>query len=615
MNLIPLIPLLPLCSALLLIATAGKLPNKIVTLMGAGSVGLAALCVASLAQQFLADGQVQQLTLWTWIAVDNFTPAIAFYVDGLTLVMMSVITGVGFLIHLYSLEFMAEDESFSRYFAYMNLFVAAMLILVMADNLLLLYLGWEGVGVCSYLLVGFWYRDPANGKAARKAFVVTRVGDTAMALGLCLLFTELGTLDIQPLMAAANSNWQTGDTLPMIATLLLLGGAVGKSAQLPLHTWLPDAMAGPTPVSALIHAATMVTAGVYLIARTHELFLLAPVTLEVVAWIGLATLLLAAFTALVQHDIKRILAYSTISQIGYMFLALGVSAFSASIFHLMTHAFFKALLFLAAGAVIHCLHHEHNIFRMGGLRTRLPVVFWSFMIGSAALAALPFTSGFYSKDAILLSAWEQPGIGPWLWAGGLLGALLTAIYSFRLVFIVFFGEANTEPDRQPGLKMALPLALLCGLSLVGGWFVLPLDGTFSSALASSGHGEVNHSIEIISIATPLVGLLIAYLLFLGKQVSISRFTDSSLGKRLQDFWFNGWRVDGLYHQLLVRPFSGLARWWRNEPIDLVYNGIVALNQWSHRSLAALQSGELRWYATTMVFGLVLLVAIMLRKAA
>jgi NADH-quinone oxidoreductase subunit L len=428
---------------------------------------------------------------------------------------------------------------------------------------------------------------------------------------LFLLFTELGTLDIQSLMVAANAQWNVGDTLPAVATALLLGGAVGKSAQLPLHTWLPDAMAGPTPVSALIHAATMVTAGVYLIARTHDLFLLAPATLEAVAWIGLFTLLLAAFTALAQNDIKRILAYSTISQIGYMFLALGVGAFSASVFHLMTHAFFKALLFLAAGAVIHCLHHEHNIFRMGGLRTRIPVVFWSFMIGSAALAALPFTSGFFSKDAILLSAWQQPEIGPWLWAGGLLGALLTAIYSFRLVFIVFFGEANTEPDKQPGWKMSVPLILLCVLSLVGGWFVLPLSEIFPHA----DHSGVNHTVEYISIATPLVGLLLAYLLFLGRQLDITGITQSTLGKALQNFFFNGWQVDGLYNNLLVRPFKGLAHWWRNEPIDYIYNAIVALNQWSHRGLSALQTGELRWYATTMVFGLVLLTVVMLRNAS
>jgi NADH-quinone oxidoreductase subunit L len=586
------------------------MPRRISALLGAGSVGLAALCVAVVASGFLADGEVREVRLWTWIAVDNFTPGIAFYIDGLTVVMMSVITGVGFLIHLYSIEFMWEDESFCRYFAYMNLFVGSMLLLVMADNLLLLYLGWEGVGVCSYLLVGFWYRDPANGRAARKAFVVTRVGDTAMALGLFLLFTELGTLDIQPLMAAAQQQWAVGDSLPILASALLLGGAVGKSAQLPLHTWLPDAMAGPTPVSALIHAATMVTAGVYLIARTHPLFLLAPPTLEAVAWIGLLTLLLAASTALVQTDIKRILAYSTISQIGYMFLALGVGAFASGIFHLMTHAFFKALLFLAAGAVIHCLHHEHNIFRMGGLKSRLPIVFWSFLIGSAALAALPFTSGFYSKDAILLSAWEMPGIGPWLWLGGLLGALLTGIYSFRLVFVVFFGEATTEPDRQPGWRMAVPLAVLCLLSLVGGWFTLPLAAVFP---APGEHGD-HRLVEFISIVVPLLGLLLAYLWYLGRQLSVERIAGSERGRAVSEFWFSGWNIDQLYNRLWVRPYTGLAHWWRNEPVDSIYNAVVSFSQWAHRGLLTLQTGELRWYATSMVFGLILLLAVMLRNA-
>ncbi|MDO7653633.1 MAG: NADH-quinone oxidoreductase subunit L, partial [Porticoccus sp.] len=460
LKLLPLIPLFPLVSSILLMVTLGKMPKRIVAILGAGSVGLAAVTTLLVGLAFMESGQPHHQVLWTWMHVGDFSPDIAFYLDGLTLVMMSVITGVGFLIHLFSTEFMEDDVSFSRYFAYLNMFVFAMLILVMADNLLLLYLGWEGVGACSYLLVGFWYQNPENGAAARKAFVVTRVGDAAMAVGLFLLFTELGTLDIQPMAAAAKSQWQVGDTLPVIACLLLLGGAVGKSAQLPLHTWLPDAMAGPTPVSALIHAATMVTAGVYLIARTHELFLLAPPAMLAVALVGLITSLMAAFTALNQHDIKRILAYSTISQIGYMFLALGVGAWAAGIFHLVTHAFFKALLFLAAGAVIHCLHHEHNIFKMGGLRTRLPVVFWSFLIGSAALAALPLTSGFFSKDMILLQAYELPGFGPWLWAGGLLGALLTAIYSFRLVFVVFFGETKMEPDKQPGVRMAVPLSLL-----------------------------------------------------------------------------------------------------------------------------------------------------------
>ena len=609
MNLLTLIPLLPLLSAVLLMVTAGRLPRPLIALFGCGSVGLAALCVMLVARNFLADGEVLVVTLWTWMAVGNFSPNIAFYIDGLTVVMMSVITGVGFLIHLYSVEFMAEDESFSRYFAYMNLFVAAMLLLVMADNLLLLYLGWEGVGVCSYLLVGFWYRDPNNGKAARKAFVVTRVGDAAMALGLFLLFTELGTLDIQPLMAAANNQWQVGDTLPILATALLLGGAVGKSAQLPLHTWLPDAMAGPTPVSALIHAATMVTAGVYLIARTHELFLLAPVTMEAVAWVGLFTLLLAAFAALAQNDIKRILAYSTISQIGYMFLALGAGAFSAGVFHLMTHAFFKALLFLAAGAIIHCLHHEHDILRMGGLRKRLPVVFLSFMVGSAALAALPFTSGFYSKDAILLSVWSVPDIGPVLWIGGLLGAFLTAIYSFRLVFIVFFGTTQTEPDKKPSWEMSVPLLVLSFLALIGGWISIPLIDVFTST--PQDHSEVAHSIEYIGIAMPLLGLLVAYLLYLGRQVSISRVTELASGKALIGFLRSGWRIDALYQNIFVLPFTGIARLCRNEPIDQFYNAIINTLRWLHSRLMVVQNGELRWYATTMVFGLVFFIAMIL----
>ncbi|MFT5484946.1 MAG: NADH-quinone oxidoreductase subunit L [Halieaceae bacterium] len=602
-----LIPTLPLLSAVVMILAGGKLPKSLVAMLGAGSVGLSAIIVAVVAISFLDNPEPFVVHLWTWMTVGDFAPRLAFHIDGLTVVMMSVITGVGFLIHLYSTEFMADDEDYSRYFTYMNLFVGAMLILVMADNLLLLYLGWEGVGVCSYLLVGFWYKEPGNGAAARKAFIVTRIGDTAMALGLILLFTELRTLDIQQLAWAANSQWTAGDTLPILACALLLGGAVGKSAQLPLHTWLPDAMAGPTPVSALIHAATMVTAGVYLIARTHALFLLAPPVMLAVAIIGVLTLLLAAFTALNQRDIKRILAYSTISQIGYMFLALGVGAFSASIFHLMTHAFFKALLFLAAGAVIHCLHHEHDIFKMGGLRKRLPVVFWSFLIGSAALAALPFTSGFYSKDQILLAAWELPWVGPWLWAGGLLGAILTAIYSFRLVFIVFYGEAQTEPDKQPQWRMAGPLVLLCMLSIVGGWISQPLDLVFPAAPGE--HPAM--TIEVISIAIPILGLVLAYLIYLSKQVSVDSWVNGAGMSRLRQFWFSGWGMDTLYDSLFVRPYKSLAASISDEPIDRLYDLIVRCCAWIHGWLSDKQSGQLRRYASSMVAGLIVLIAIMI----
>ncbi len=601
-----LIPLLPLASGVLLILGSEIIPRRLASIMGAGSVGLAALCTAAAAMGYLSDPQPVQQTLWTWMALGDFRPGVAFHFDGLTLVMMSVITGVGFLIHLYSVEFMAQDASFHRYFAYMNLFVASMLVLVMADNMVLLYLGWEGVGACSYLLVGFWYRDPANGAAARKAFVVTRIGDTAMALGLFLLLAELGTLNIQAMLELAPDHFSVGDPTVVLATFLLLGGAVGKSAQLPLHTWLPDAMAGPTPVSALIHAATMVTAGVYLVARTHGLFLLAPTTLETVAVIGVVTALVAAFTALVQTDIKRILAYSTISQIGYMFLGLGVGAWSAGIFHLMTHAFFKALLFLAAGAVIHCLHHEHNIFRMGGLRTRLPVVFWSFVIGGAALAALPYTSGFFSKDAILLSAWE---VSPWLWLGGLLGAALTAFYTFRLVFVVFFGEAHTEPDKQPGWRMAVPLSVLCILSIIGGWFSIPVVDVFPAASAHA----MNHTVEYISIGVPIIGVAVAWAAYLGGLWSPAKLVAGKRGAAVGNFLFNGWRIDSLYDRLWVGPYAATARLLRGEPVDALYNVLVTLTRSGHRLLAGTQSGQIRRYATVLGFGLVLLVAMVLRN--
>ncbi len=599
MNALWLVPLLPLISAVILILGSAWLGRRAVAVLGVGSVGLAALLTARVVTAFLGSGEASTQVLWTWMAVGDFSVQVAAWFDGLTAVMMSVITGVGFLIHLYSARFMAEDDSYARYFAYLNLFVAAMLVLVMADNLLLLYLGWEGVGACSYLLVGFWYKDVANGAAARKAFIVTRVGDTAMALGLFLILAELGTLNIQSVLQLAPGHWATGDTMVVLATVLLLGGAVGKSAQLPLHTWLPDAMAGPTPVSALIHAATMVTAGVYLIARTHGLFLLAPTTLEIIAWLGVLTALLAACSALVQTDIKRILAWSTISQIGYMFLALGVGAFGAAIFHLVTHAFFKALLFLAAGAVIYCLHHEHNIFRMGGLRSRMPVTFVSFLLGASALAAIPFTSGFYSKDVILLAAWQHD---PLLFVAGLCGAALTAFYSFRLLFVAFFGPAQQEPDRTIGWVMAVPLGLLCVGALAGGALTLPLTDVFPPAI-----GVVNHTIEYIAITVTLAAVGLAAWRYLRQR------PDPASGG-LREFWFAGWRVDALYELLWVRPYCWLAKRTQGEPVDHLYNGIVALARANHRTLSALQTGQLRWYATGMVFGLVVLLAVLMRAA-
>jgi NADH-quinone oxidoreductase subunit L len=445
MNLLYLTFIFPLVGFLLLATLRTRLSENTAAVIGVGSMGLSALTALYVGIDFMQNipqGGAYVQTLWTWMQVGDFTANFALHLDGLSLTMLGVVTGVGFFIHLFASWYMRGEAGYERFFSYMNLFVASMLLLVLGDNLGLLYLGWEGVGLCSYLLIGFYYSDKANGEAAIKAFTVTRVGDVFMAIGLFILFQQLGTLDIQQILTLAPQHWQVGDPMVVAATLMLLGGAVGKSAQLPLQTWLADAMAGPTPVSALIHAATMVTAGVYLIARTHGLFLLAPDVLYLVGIVGAVTLVLAGFSALVQTDIKRVLAYSTMSQIGYMFLALGVGAWHAAIFHLMTHAFFKALLFLSAGAVIVACHHEQNIFKMGGLRKKIPFVYACFLIGGGALAAFPFlTVGFYSKDAILWQAFAS-GHTELFWAG-LLGAFFTSIYTFRLIFIVFHGEEKT----------------------------------------------------------------------------------------------------------------------------------------------------------------------------
>ena len=611
LDLIWLLPGLPLAGFLILTLTSGRLPKNVVALVGAGSVGLAFLVAALASFEFISSGEEHfTQTLWTWMAVGDFLASFSFYLDGLTVVMILIISGVGFLIHLYSTGFMIDDPSYSRFFAYMNLFVASMLVLVLADNLVLLYMGWEGVGLCSYLLIGFWYENPANGYAARKAFVVTRVGDTSMAIGLFLLFSQLGTLNIQDLMIGAEQQWQVSSGMAVAVSLLLLGGAVGKSAQLPLQTWLPDAMAGPTPISALIHAATMVTAGVYLIARTHVLFELAPNVQLLVAWVGLITLLMAGFTALTQHDIKRILAYSTISQIGYMFLGLGVGAWSASVFHLMTHAFFKALLFLAAGTIILSLHHEHDIFKMGGKRKQLPVAFWSFIIGSLALAAFPYTSGYFSKDEILLAALELDGPGIWLWTGGVIGAFFTGMYSFRLVFVVFFGESKGHDDAKEvtGFSMAVPLIVLMVLALFGGWIQIPVDSVFNHGEVHEEH-HVSFLMHAIMIVVPLIGIGVSYLFFLGGQLSPKKLLSQPIAATLHTFWFSGWGMDWLYQRLFVIPFLTLARINRKDIIDGLVGVIVSMATAANSLVVRTQNGQLRWYAVSVVAGLVIIIAI------
>jgi len=501
----------------------------------------------------------------------------------------------------------------------MNLFVASMLILVLADNLLLLYLGWDGVGLCSYLMIGFWYREPANGYAARKAFIVTRIGDTFMIIGLFILFISFDTLNIEQILTTAPAQWERGSFTAVAAAFLLLGGAVGKSAQLPMQTWLPDAMAGPSPVSALIHAATMVTAGVYLIARMHGIFELAPAVQTAVAVIGAATLLIAGFSAFAQHDLKRVLAYSTISQIGYMFLALGVGAWSAAIFHFMTHAFFKALLFLAAGSVILLLHEEHDMHRMGGLKNRLPVIFITFLIGGVSLSALPLlTAGFYSKDQILWFTWASDTGSRWLWIAGITGAFITSLYTFRMIFLTFFGKVKTEPSHQPGLLMTIPLVSLAVLSVIGGFIefhenMLPvhlISGLLTSVLPPieiHNHTVPEWIFQVISGLITIAGIMLAWRLF----YKPSRFATEFHKTSVNDFFYSGWAFDRLYNTLFVFPFTWLSEINKNDIIDRFYTLLAGITQFFNSILSFTQNGKLRWYAMGLTAGMILILALLM----
>jgi len=614
-----LIPALPFASATLLMLSGSRFSRKAVTAVGVGSIGLSALVTALVAYSFLSSGPAGSSytqVLWTWINVGGFQPQIGLYLDALSLVMVLVVTWVGLLIHIYSAEFMIEDPGYSRFFAYMNLFVASMITLLLGNNLLLLLLGWEGVGLCSYLLIGFWYRDPANGHAARKAFIVTRVGDSAMMLALFLLFTSLGTLQIQDLMQRASQHWQSGSTLAVAAALLLLGGAVGKSAQLPLQVWLPDAMAGPTPTSALIHAATMVTAGVYLIARTHVLFSLAPAAQLAVGVVGAATLLLAGFSALTQHDIKRVLAYSTVSQIGYMFLALGVGAWQAAMFHFLTHAFFKALLFLGAGVIINALDDEHSIFKMGGLRREMPVAFWTFLIGGCALAGLPFiTSGFFSKDLIIWQTWSAEGGHPTFWIAGMLGALLTALYTFRLIFRVFFGPLGMPVTKRPGYAMTIPLMILAFLAVVGGYLKEPLLRFLHSALPATTEAHAGLLTETRSEAIAgvlfLIGLYFAFVFHLQKRNLADVLVATPVGHALHQWWFAGWGFDWLYDQVFVKPYTWLSNVNKGDFVDAFYTALAWVSDLAYRWLSSTETGRVRWYAAGMAAGSVLFIAMVL----
>ena len=609
MNLLFLTFLAPIIGFLLLSVFNEKLSENKAAFIGVGSMLVSALVALYAGIDFLQQDTAIAYTqqMWTWMVVGDFKPTFTLYLDGLSLTLLGVVTGVGFFIHLFASWYMRGEEGYARFFSYMNLFIASMLFLVLGDNLLFVYFGWEGVGICSYLLIGFYFKNAANGEAAMKAFIITRVGDVFMAIGLFLLYYIFGTLNIQAILQAApEASAHVGVLLPL-ATLMLLGGAVGKSAQLPLQTWLPDAMAGPTPVSALIHAATMVTAGVYLIARTHTLFELAPNVHLLVGFIGAATLLLAGFAALVQSDIKRILAYSTMSQIGYMFLALGVGAWSAAIFHLMIHAFFKALLFLTAGAVIVATHHEQDIFKMGGLRKKLPLEYLCFLVGGAALAALPIvTSGFYSKDEIL---WETLASGhSGFLTAGLIGAFMTSLYTFRLIFIVFHGEIKTDAHKGHGLAYALPLMVLLILSTGLGALITPPLQTVLPASVGEHGGEMKHTLELVSAGIALTGVVLAAFLYLGKRTLVTRIAANPLSRLLSSWWRNAWGFDWLYNVLFVKPYVSVSRYNRLDGVDVVVGLIPASANIAHRMLSVTQNGRIRWYALTIAAGALCVIA-------
>jgi NADH-quinone oxidoreductase subunit L len=615
-----LIPLLPLAGFLVNGILGRRIPKMLVTFIGLAGSFLSFLIVAQYAWTIWNGGGSLPIAQaigfrheeLTWISIGTLHVNFNFVLDQLSLVMLLVVTGVGFLIHIYSVGYMHDDHGYARYFSYLNLFLFFMTLLVLAGNVLLMFVGWEGVGLASYLLIGFWFQKHSAASAGMKAFVVNRIGDFGFLIGIFLLIGTFGTLTFSEIAAklAANPAWQ-GGILTVIA-LCLLVGATGKSAQLPLYVWLPDAMEGPTPVSALIHAATMVTAGVYMIARTHVLFDHSPFALGVVAIVGAATAIFAATIGLVQNDIKRVLAYSTISQLGYMFLGCGVAAYSAAIFHLMTHAFFKALLFLAAGSVIHAVGGEQDMRKMGGLRKHLPVTFWTMTMAVLAIAGFPPLAGFFSKDAILYSAFLQGSGGILLWFVGLVTALLTSLYMFRLWYMTFMGESRSpeiHPHESPW-SMLGPLVILAMLSICGGWIGLE---RFSQFLAPSTGARVAESaiphlevyLTIAAVAVALLGWLIAYRFYGQKTNRPAELANAVPGA--YKLLANKYYIDEIYGATIVKPLLGFSKYVLGWVVDV---GIVGGVAWLLGAIAVFtgavlqrwQSGNLRSYAAWLALG-------------
>jgi len=624
-----IIPLLPLLGSAVNGLFGAKWPKKIVNSVALGSTGLSFACALEAVREFFANGQQPfRKEFFDWIVAGNFRAGFDLQLDQLTVVMLLVVTGVGFLIHIYSTGYMAHEGGYYRFFSYLNLFMFFMLILVLAANFVLLFVGWEGVGLCSYLLIGFYFLKKSATDAGNKAFIVNRIGDFGFMLGMFLLFRTFHTLDFAALFTQA-ATWQPDamgqfGTLT-IASLLLFMGATGKSAQLPLYVWLPDAMEGPTPVSALIHAATMVTAGVYVVARCHVLFTHAPTAMYVVAVVGCATAFFAATIGLVQPDIKKVLAYSTVSQLGYMFLGCGVGAFGAGIFHLMTHAFFKALLFLSAGSVIHAVGGDQDMWRMGGLSSKIKITFWCMLVGTITIAGFPPFAAFFSKDSILFSAYNYEHDGKVLYGIGLLAAVLTSFYMFRLIWLTFFTQPRYDEHHvhvhESPKNMTVPLMILAVLSLVGGWLAFPAlwggPNYFADFLApvfgasEPVGGEAAHSLEltlsVVAVLAAAIGLITAWRMY---PKSVKRGPSEGLHKIL----YNKYYVDEIYHAVVVGPLIWLSRniFWKVVDVGIIdgsVNGIASGTTAVGDTVRHTQSGNTRSYAVWVLVGAIVVFGI------
>lgn len=621
-----LVPLFPLIGFLINGLGRKSLPKSMTGIIGSGAILASFIVSIMIFLQVKSPGFTAEqgiVRLFDFISYDKFSIPFSFQLDQLSSLFLLIITGVGFLIHLYSTSYMHEEEPehFGRYFAYLNLFVFSMLLLVMGGNFVIMFIGWEGVGLCSYLLIGFWFKNNDYNNAAKKAFIMNRIGDFGFLLAVFWIIAKVGSVNYPDVFAAAGSLSRTDLTA---ITLLLFLGAAGKSAQIPLYTWLPDAMAGPTPVSALIHAATMVTAGIYMIARSNILYTLAPVSQHVVAIIGLATAVFAATIALKQNDIKKVLAYSTVSQLGYMFLALGVGAYTGAVFHVMTHAFFKALLFLGAGSVIHAMHHEQDIRNMGGLKKYLPHTHWTFLIGCIAIAGIPPFSGFFSKDEILAAAYVK---NPVYWIIGVAGAVMTAFYMFRLYATTFRGTFRGSAEQEHHLhespvSMTFPLIVLAVLAAIAGFVGVPpilgghhelehfLSPIFAGSAKVAAAHHLDHNTEwmlmAVSVGLALLAVIIAWSRF-------SKKPDLKDAEGAGKILANKWYVDELYDAAIVKPLNALGRFFNNIferlVIDGIVNGVGKSIQYGSRQIRLLQSGQVGSYILLMVLSIAVFFAI------